>query len=105
MNLKRVFVFAIFFMYMTVANVEANVDESKICCKALCRLTCLTSVEPVFCSHPCLKRCKIPSIYEAMIHNTSCYEQCSNITADEKKMEDCFDACTTKYYKSKKLGN
>lgn len=78
-NLQRVFGFAIFFIIL--ANViGANIGVSKISCKALCRLTCITSVQPDFCNDVCMKRCTIHSVYKAMTHNTSCYEQCSNTT-------------------------
>ncbi|KAM3328184.1 hypothetical protein P3S68_033646 [Capsicum galapagoense] len=99
-NLKRVFVFAIFCIIL--ANfIEANIVESKLSCHALCRLACLSSPQPAVCNSECEKRCKIHSVYEAMIHNTSCYERCSIIT-DKKKLEGCFDDCTTKYYKVKR---
>lgn len=78
-NLKRVFGFAIFFIIL--ANVIGeNISKSKISCKALCRLTCITSSQLDFCiDDVCMKRCKNYNVYQAMIHFTSCYENCSNI--------------------------
>ncbi|XP_059316010.1 uncharacterized protein LOC132066825 [Lycium ferocissimum] len=101
-NLRMVFGFAIFFMMVANHVIAANISDSKISCKTLCRLTCILSAQPVICNHACTKRCTIPRIYQAMTHNTSCYENCANVNTDEKKMEGCFDDCTTKYYKSKR---
>lgn len=76
-NLKIVFGFTIIFIILANA-IGANISISKITCKGLCRLTCISSTQLDFCIDVCMKRCTIHSVYEAMINNTSCYEQCSN---------------------------